>query len=60
LPIIHVNMIEGRTEEQKRKVVEGFAAVLEKEANVKKEAIRVIFNDVSKDNLGVGDKLFKD
>jgi len=60
LPIIHINMIEGRTEEQKRRIVERVAEVMVEEAKVKKEAVRIIFNDMKGHDLGIGDKLFKD
>lgn len=60
MPIIKVNMIEGRTEEQKRKIAEGIADVMVKEAKVKLEAVRVIFNDMKGEDFAVGNKLFKD
>lgn len=60
MPIINIYMTEGRTEEQKRRIVERVSQVMVEEANVKKEAVRIIFNDLKGENLGIGDKLFKD
>jgi len=60
LPIIHVNMLEGRTEEQKRKIAEGIVEVMVKEAKVKEEAVRIIFNDMKGENLAIGKKLAKE
>lgn len=60
VPVVNVNLLEGRTEEQKRKIVEGFCKVLMEEAGAKKESITVLINDYSKENIGKGDKLMKD
>ncbi|MBA1336937.1 MAG: hypothetical protein HPY66_3373 [Firmicutes bacterium] len=60
MPIIHVNMLEGRTEEQKRKIAEGIVEVMVKEAKVKEEAVRIIFNDMKGENLAIGKKLAKE
>ncbi|MBA1333618.1 MAG: hypothetical protein HPY66_0011 [Firmicutes bacterium] len=60
MPIIHINMTEGRTEEQKQKIAEGITDVMVKEAKVKEEAVRIIFNDLKGENLAIGKKLFKD
>lgn len=60
MPIIHIDILEGKTEEQKRKIAEGIADVVVKEANVKYEAIRIIFNDLKPINLAIGKNLYKD
>ena len=60
MPIVRIDLLEGRTEEQKRKIVEGICKVLMEEGNAKKDAITITFHELTTDNLGKGDKLFKD
>jgi 4-oxalocrotonate tautomerase len=60
MPIIKVEMLEGRTVEQKRKITEGIVKVMVEEAKVKPEAIRIIFSDMKKEDLAIGDKLALD
>lgn len=54
MPIIHVDMIEGRTIEQKRALVEKVTQVVSETVNCPKEAVKIIINDMAKENYGDG------
>lgn len=54
MPIIHVDMIEGRTLEQKRALVEKVTQAVSETVNCPKEAIKIIISDMSRDNYGEG------
>lgn len=61
MPIVNIQISEGRTVDQKRKMVEGITKVLVEEGNVKNpDGIRIIFNEIKPENLGKGYKLAKD
>jgi 4-oxalocrotonate tautomerase len=50
MPIVTVQMWEGRTEEQKQAVAKGITKLLQQECNAKPEATIVIFEDIAKSN----------
>ncbi|HXY73828.1 MAG TPA: 2-hydroxymuconate tautomerase [Dehalococcoidales bacterium] len=56
MPVVTVNMLEGRTEEQKRTLVEGITAVFEK-IGVPPEALNIVIIDIPKHNWGYKGKL---
>jgi 4-oxalocrotonate tautomerase len=58
MPIVRIDMIEGRTTEQKEAMVEAITDVIVKIAKVSREHVWVIIEDVKKDNWSVGGKLF--
>nr|WP_161879574.1 2-hydroxymuconate tautomerase [Alkalibacterium sp. MB6] len=51
MPIVHVEMIEGRTKEQKEALVKDIVKAVETHTNAKKEAVTVIINDIKKENI---------
>ena len=51
MPIVHVDMIKGRTDEQKKGLVEDIVKAVETHTGAKKDAITVIINDVEKNNI---------
>lgn len=53
MPIIHVNMYEGRTIEQKRKMVVAMTEAVVKSLDVKPEAVRIIMHDIPRHNIAV-------
>jgi 4-oxalocrotonate tautomerase len=57
MPIIQVNMIEGRTVEQKRALVSEITKVVCKCINTTSDRVTVIINDIPKTNLGNDGKL---
>lgn len=57
MPIIRIEMIEGRTEEQKQRIAELVTKAMMEVAGVKSEDTWVVFEDVSKVNWAVGGTL---
>jgi 4-oxalocrotonate tautomerase len=53
MPIIHVNMFEGRTVDQKRKMVVAMTEAAVKSLDVKPEAVRIIMHDIPRHNIAV-------
>lgn len=53
MPIIHVNMYEGRSLEQKKKLVVAMTDAVVKSLDVKPEAVRIILHDIPKHNIAV-------
>ncbi|MDP2920383.1 MAG: 2-hydroxymuconate tautomerase family protein [Dehalococcoidia bacterium] len=56
MPVVIVEMYEGRTIDQKRTLVEGITAAFVK-IGVPPEALQIILKDVPKHNWGMGGKL---
>jgi len=53
MPIIHVNMYEGRNLDQKRKLVVAMTEAVVKSLDVKPETVRIIMHDIPKHNIAV-------
>jgi 4-oxalocrotonate tautomerase len=53
MPIIHVNMYEGRTLDQKRKLVVAMTEAVVKSLDTKPESVRIIIHDIPKHNVAV-------
>lgn len=51
MPIVHVDMIKGRTNEQKKGLVEDIVKAVETHTGASKDAITVIINDIEKSNI---------
>ena len=56
MPVVTVEMWEGRTVEQKKKLVEGITSVMV-DVGVPREAINIIIKDNPKYNWAIGGKL---
>ena len=56
MPVVIVEMWDGRTIDQKKVIVEGITAVFGK-IGVPPEAVHIIINDVPKHNWATGGKL---
>ena len=56
MPVVIVEMWEGRTIEQKKQLVEGITASFAK-INTPPEAVQIILRDIPKHNWGAGGKL---
>jgi 4-oxalocrotonate tautomerase len=56
MPVVIVEMYEGRTIDQKRMLVEGITAAFAK-IGVPPDALQIIMKDVPKHNWGTGGKL---
>ena len=59
MPFAQIYMIEGRTEEQKRAVIEKVTEALHEAVGAPKETIRVWIHDMPKTNWGIGGKTAK-
>ncbi len=51
MPIIHVELVAGRTKEQKKALGEAITAATVDIINVPKEAVKVVFVDMDPDNF---------
>lgn len=60
MPYVTVKMIEGRTAEQKRALVEEVTAAVAKTVDAPKENITVFIEEMAKENYGVAGVLFSD
>ncbi len=60
MPIITVDWIEGRDKERKARIVEEITDTMVRVAGAKRENVRIIINDHSKDDLAMGGKLLSD
>jgi len=60
MPVVNIYMWSGRTEEQKRKLVEGITNVFKSAAGVPPEALHIIFQDIQKSDWAIAGKLCSD
>jgi len=57
MPIVTIDMWEGRTIEQKKQLIKGITSVIMDKLNVPPEAVQIIIKDNPKHNCGIGGKL---
>ena len=60
MPFAQIYMIEGRTEAQKKAVIEKFTQALHEAVGATKENVRVCIHDVPKENWGIAGVSAKD
>jgi len=60
MPFAQIHIMEGRTEEQKRAVIEKVTAALVEAVGVPIETVRVLITEVPKSQWGIGGKTAKD
>lgn len=60
MPMIRVEMFEGRSDEQKRALVDKLTDAFVEAAGGSRDAVDVILYDVPKANWGIGGALAKD
>lgn len=60
MPFAQIYMLEGRTEEQKRAVIEKVTRALVDAVDAPKENVRVWIHDVPKENWGIAGMSAKD
>ena len=53
MPIIHVHMFEGKTLDQKRKLVVAMTEAVVKSLDSKPESVRIVIHDIPKHNFAV-------
>lgn len=54
MPFVHVELIEGRTDEQKKALIEDITEVVARDAAVPKDRIHVIIQEMKHGNYGHG------
>jgi len=54
MPLVHVEILEGRSEEKIEELIEEITATMEKVLNAPKQNVRVIVNEVPKTHWGIG------
>ncbi|RLA85818.1 MAG: 4-oxalocrotonate tautomerase [Deltaproteobacteria bacterium] len=60
MPLVRIDLIEGRSIEQKRKIVQEITETLVRVAGVKPEDVHIVIVDHPKENLASGGKLLSD
>ncbi len=60
MPVVHVEMWEGRTKEEKAEIAKSFADDLIRILKCRQESINIIFTDVKKENWAKGGTLVCD
>ena len=60
MPFAQIHMMEGRTDEQKRAVIEKVTAALVEAVGAPIETVRVLITEVPKTQWGIGGKSAKD
>ncbi|MFH1642005.1 MAG: 2-hydroxymuconate tautomerase [Nanoarchaeota archaeon] len=56
MPVVKIDMWDGRTDEQKSEIIKGITEVFEKQG-VSKEKTTIIINEVKKNNWGLNGDL---
>jgi len=54
MPIIQVNLLEGRTIDQKKKLVANLTEAVVKSLDVKPDAVRIILQEMTKQDYAIG------
>lgn len=60
MPTIHIEMFEGRTLEQKKKLVEEITRVTCEVLQGKPESVEIIITDIARSNWATGGKLWSE
>jgi len=60
MPIIQVNMLEGRTVDQKRNLVAKMTDAVVQSLDVKPEDVRIILQEMAKQDYAIAGQLFMD
>jgi len=60
MPKITIDMLPGRTVEQKRKLAERITEVMMETVNVRKEAVHIVIHENPKENVALGGQLLLD
>ncbi|CAG2134407.1 2-hydroxymuconate tautomerase [Cupriavidus numazuensis] len=60
MPVAQIYLIEGRSEAQKRAVIEKVTQALAEAVGAPEQNVRVLLHDVPKESWGIGGKSAKD
>jgi len=58
MPIAHISLLKGRTKEQKAAMAEGITAAINKHSGAPRDAIIVVFHEVTQDDWATAGVLF--
>lgn len=56
MPICQIHLLEGRTVEQKRLLIQKITEAMHEAIGVKSESVRVILTEMPKEHFGIGGK----
>ncbi len=56
MPIVHIELLEGRTQEQKNEMVKEVTEAIVKTTGAKPEAVSIVISDMTKGNYATGGK----
>lgn len=59
MPIVQIDMIKGRSVEQKKELVKKVTEAISESVNCPKEAVSIIIRDMEYENYGSGGELVK-
>ncbi|MEJ6348488.1 2-hydroxymuconate tautomerase [Holzapfeliella sp. He02] len=57
MPIVHIDLIEGRSPEQIKGMVKDVTEAIAKNTGAPQENVHIVLNEMNKDNYSVGGKL---
>jgi 4-oxalocrotonate tautomerase len=60
MPVVTVQMYEGRTLDQKRELVQGITEVVARVTGNNPEGVHVIIDEVKRENWSIGGRLWPD
>lgn len=60
MPVVQIDMLDGRTLEQKRELVKKVTEAIVETANCPADAVTIIIREMQQQNLGKGGKLRSD
>ncbi|EUC18780.1 MULTISPECIES: 2-hydroxymuconate tautomerase [Paraburkholderia] len=60
MPIIQVYMMEGRSDEQKTKLIEALTSATVEQVGAPRESVRVLISEMPKTHWGIGGKTAKE
>jgi 4-oxalocrotonate tautomerase len=60
MPIVNIHLMEGRSVEQKRELVDKVTKAVCESINVAPEQVRIILSDMSKNDFSIAGKLIAD
>jgi 4-oxalocrotonate tautomerase len=60
MPIVQIQMLEGRDDEKKRQVIAAVTNALAETLNAAPETVRVVIQEIPKTQWGVGGKTMKE
>ncbi|WP_338034765.1 2-hydroxymuconate tautomerase [Lacticaseibacillus kribbianus] len=60
MPLVHIDLIEGRSQEQLRQMVADVTTAIAKNTGAPKEHIHIVLNEMAKEHYAVGGVLKAD